>query len=71
MAALVDDDNTVPAEYQHLGLGVVVQQDSPEANLRSTLVSLTGTNDPDTGDIYSGLDRFGRGEVNWFCRILM
>lgn len=35
--ALVDDDNTVLAEYQYLGLGVVVQQDSPEADLRSTL----------------------------------
>jgi hypothetical protein len=38
----------------------MVQQDSPKADLRSTLVSLMGTNDPDTGDIYSELDRFCR-----------
>ncbi len=66
IGSLVDDDDTVLAEYQYLGLGAVVQQDSPEADLRSTLVSLTGTNDPDTGDIYSGLDRFGRvTDVRW------
>ncbi len=66
IGSLVDDDDTVLAEYQYLGLGAVVQQDSPQADLRSTLVSLTGANDPDTGDIYSGLDRFGRvTDVRW------
>ena len=66
IVALVDDDDTVLAEYQYLGLGAVVRQDSPEPDLRSTLVSLTETNDPDTGDIYSGLDRFGRvKDVRW------
>ncbi|MDX1969449.1 MAG: RHS repeat-associated core domain-containing protein [Planctomycetaceae bacterium] len=64
--ALVDDDDTPLAEYQYLGLGAVVQQDSPEADLRFTLVNPAGTNDPDTGDIYSGLDRFGRvKDVRW------
>ncbi len=66
IGSLVDDDDTVLAEYQYLGLGAVVQLDSPEADLRSTLVSLSGTNDPDTGDIYSSLDRFGRvTDVRW------
>jgi YD repeat-containing protein len=48
------------ADYQYLGLGMVVRQDSPQADLRWTLIDLTGSDDPDTGDIYSGLDRFGR-----------
>ena len=62
VTSLVDSDvgATHLADYSYLGLGSVVQQDSPEASLRYTLISLTGTNDPDTGDIYAGLDRFGR-----------
>jgi YD repeat-containing protein len=62
VASLIDSNvgATHLADYSYLGLGSVVQQDSPEANLRYTLISLTGTNDPDTGDIYAGLDRFGR-----------
>jgi RHS repeat-associated protein len=35
--------------------------------VKYTLVSLTGTNDPDTGDIYSGWDRFGRvKDCRWY-----
>ena len=48
------------AFYRYLGLGTVVQQDSTQASLQYTLVSPTNTIDPDTGDIYAGLDRFGR-----------
>ncbi len=68
VASLVDSDgaSTHLADYSYLGLNAVVQQDSPEADLRYTLVSLTGANDPDTGDIYAGLDRFGRvQDVRW------
>jgi hypothetical protein len=50
IAVLVDDDATHLAEYQYLGLGAVVQIDSPQPNLRMTLVDLSGANDPDTGD---------------------
>jgi len=48
------------ADYLYLGLGTVVQQDSPQASLRYTLIDLVGSYDPDTGDIYAGLDRFSR-----------
>lgn len=64
--SLVDDDTTHLADYGYLGLAAVVQQDSPEPDLRYTLVSLIGSNDPDTGDVYAGLDRFGRvKDVRW------
>jgi RHS repeat-associated protein len=68
VASLIDSDTgeTHLADYQYLGLGIVVLQDSPQADLRYTLVSLTGSNDPDTGDIYAGLDRFGRvKDLRW------
>jgi hypothetical protein len=58
--AALKQGSTTLAEYEFLGLGAVVQQTSPEANLRMTLVDLTGSNDPETGDLYGGLDRFGR-----------
>jgi hypothetical protein len=32
--------------------------------MKWTLINPAGTNDPDTGDIYSGLDRFGRVKDN-------
>jgi RHS repeat-associated protein len=66
IAALVDDDDTHLAEYQYLGLGAVVQIDSPQPDLRMTLVDLSGSNDPDTGDLYAGVDRFGRvKDLRW------
>jgi len=61
IAALVDDDDTTNlAEYAYLGLNHVVQIDSPQADLQYTLIDLDDEDDPDTGDIYAGLDRFGR-----------
>lgn len=33
--------------------------DHPEPDLQYTLIDLSGSVDPDTGDIYSGLNRFG------------
>lgn len=66
IASIIDDDSTHLADYSYLGSGIVVQQDSPEADLRYTLVSLTGSNDPDTGNIYAGMDRFGRiKDLRW------
>ncbi|MEI8379568.1 MAG: glycosyltransferase [Planctomycetota bacterium] len=68
IASLIDSDGTSThlTDYSYLGLASVVEQDSTEAHLRFTLLSLTGSNDPDTGDIYSGLDRFGRlTDVRW------
>ncbi|MEP1644444.1 RHS repeat-associated core domain-containing protein, partial [Rhodopirellula bahusiensis] len=65
-SSLVDDDSTVLAAYDYLGQGTFVEQNSTEADLRYTLVSPTLSTDPDTGDIYSGLDRFGRvKDVRW------
>jgi len=81
VASLVDDDgsNTHLVDYAYLGMGssaqsvdspfgqgfVIADYTQPETNW--TLADLTGTNDPDTGDIYSGLDRFGRVKDNrWY-----
>ncbi len=67
VAAIIDESSSVNlAQYQYLGSTAVVRIDSPQADLQYTLVDLTDTNDPDTGDIYSGLDRFGRvKDVRW------
>ena len=55
------------AEYSYLGQQSVVEVDYTEPDLRYTLVDLAGSDDPDTGDIYSGLDRFGRvKDSRWY-----
>ena len=61
-AALVDDDmsSTHLADYSYLGLRNFVEVDYTEPDVEYTLIGTTGGNDPDTGDIYLGLDRFGR-----------
>jgi RHS repeat-associated protein len=46
------------ANYEYLGLGTVARVDYPEPAIENVLAG-GGTN-PDTGDIYTGLDRFGR-----------
>ncbi|PQO40735.1 hypothetical protein [Blastopirellula marina] len=44
-----------------------VAADLAEPDTKWTLADLSETNDPDTGDIYSGLDRFGRVKDNrWY-----
>ncbi len=68
IASQIDDDlsSTQLAVYDYLGLSGVVKQGSPQATLEFTLVSLTGADDPVTGDIYAGLDLFGRiRDVRW------
>ncbi len=69
VASLVDDDgsSTHLVDYSYLGMGNFVIVDYTEPDTKWTLVDLTGTTDPATGDIYSGLDRFGRVKDNrWF-----
>jgi RHS repeat-associated protein len=61
VASLVDDDGTTHlADYQYLGLRSFVEVDYTQPDLLYTLVGTAGGDDPDTGDIYRGLDRFGR-----------
>lgn len=81
VASLIDDDvsSTHLVDYSYLGRGhsaasvnspfgqgfVIVDYTQPEA--KWTLAALSGSNDPDTGDIYSGLDRFARVKDNrWY-----
>jgi RHS repeat-associated protein len=55
------------ADYSWLGLGAVVEVTSVQPNLKFTLVGTAGGIDPDTGDIYRGLDRFARiKDLLWF-----
>lgn len=62
-----DDDTTHLVEYEYLGLSTFVIADQTEPDLKWTLVDLSNSNDPDTGDIYSGLDRFGRTkDCRWY-----
>jgi len=67
VASLIDNNGTTHlVDYYYLGINSVVEQESPQPNLLYTLVSLTGSEDPDTGDIYAGLDRFSRvKDVRW------
>ncbi|ODA29483.1 hypothetical protein A6X21_08510 [Planctopirus hydrillae] len=65
IGSIVDDDTTHLVDYEFLGLAGVIQQTSPQPNLRYTLAGVS--NDPDTGDIYTGLDRFGRvKDSRWY-----
>src|SRR5688572_29343553 len=53
--------------YTPAGERPCVVDDYAQPDVKWTLASLTGTNDPDTGDIYTGLDRFGRVKDNrWY-----
>jgi len=70
-----DVGSTHLADYSYLGLGPArgaqptldapfisgaIEVDYTEPDIKYTLVGTAGGNDPDTGDIYRGLDRFGR-----------
>ena len=48
------------ASYSYLGLRNIVQVTEPQPGLMYTLIGIAGGNDPITGDIYQGLDLFGR-----------
>ncbi|NQV28345.1 MAG: hypothetical protein HQ518_28665, partial [Rhodopirellula sp.] len=62
VAAIVDDDgsSTHLADYSYLGQSTFVETDYTEPDIKYTLIGTAGGNDPDTGNIYRGLDRFGR-----------
>ncbi|MBC8874772.1 MAG: RHS repeat-associated core domain-containing protein [Planctomycetes bacterium] len=62
IASIIDDDagSTHLADYSYVGLSTFVEADHTEPDIKYTLVGTAGGNDPDTGDIYRGLDRFGR-----------
>jgi RHS repeat-associated protein len=60
VAGLLHNGVTHLADYSYLGLGTIVEVDETQPDLRFTLVGTAGGNDPDTGDIYRGVDRFGR-----------
>ncbi|WP_245764674.1 RHS repeat-associated core domain-containing protein [Planctomicrobium piriforme] len=66
----IQDDLLVNVDlvnYSYLGLGTCVQAEMPEPDLLYTLASLDGSDDPDTHDIYTGLDRFGRiKDLRWW-----
>ncbi len=59
VGSLSDGSGTL-VTYEYLGLATPVLTDYPQPDLRYTLVGTAGGTDPDTGDIYRGLDRFGR-----------
>jgi RHS repeat-associated protein len=53
-------------EYSYLGLSGFVKTVYPESSAQYTLIGTTGGTNPDSGDIYLGLDRFGRViDANW------
>src|SRR5205823_6841624 len=63
VAALVEGSvgsGTHLADYEYLGLSTFVEVDYTEPDVKYTLTGTAGGNDPHTGDIYRGLDRFGR-----------
>jgi YD repeat-containing protein len=67
--SIVDDDvsSTHLVDYSYLGLSKFVETDYTEPDMEYTLVGTAGGNDPDTGDIYRGLDRFGRiKDSDWY-----
>lgn len=61
VASLIDNDgSTHLVDYSYLGRNTFVVSDYPEPDIKWTLIGTAGGDDPDTGDIYWGLDRFGR-----------
>ena len=45
----------------------MIQSDSTQPDVKYTLIGTAGGDDPDTGDIYRGLDRFGRiKDSDWY-----
>ncbi|MBI3860974.1 MAG: hypothetical protein HY290_03680 [Planctomycetia bacterium] len=67
IASFIDHDGvTHLADYSYLGRNSIVQFNEPQPGIQYTLVGIQGGNDPDTGDIYRGLDRFSRvTDLTW------
>jgi len=69
VGAVIDNDGgaTHLADYSYLGQQSFVETDYTQPDVRYTLVGTAGGDDPDTGDIYRGLDRFGRiKDSDWY-----
>lgn len=68
IAALIDNDGTSHlGDYAYLGRNTFVELDLTEPDLKCTLIGTAGGNDPDTGDIYRGFDRFSRiKDQQWY-----
>jgi len=68
IGSIVDDDmsSTHLADYSYLGFGTFIETDYIEPEIKWTMVGTAGGNDPDTGDIYRGFDRFGRNKDNYW-----
>ncbi len=68
IGSLIDNDaSTHLADYSNLGLKLIVEVSSPQPSLLYTLVGTAGGIDPETGDIYRGLDLFGRvKDLLWY-----
>ena len=68
VASLIDNDGaTHLVDYSYLGAGAFTETDYADIDVKHTLVGTAGGNDPDTGDIYRGLDRFGRvKDCHWY-----
>ena len=61
IASLIDSDGiTHLGDYSYLGLGTIILVSSVQPNIQFNLVGFGGGTDPVTGDIYQGLDSFGR-----------
>jgi RHS repeat-associated protein len=55
------------ADYFYLGRDNLVEESRVESARKRSPIGLGGGNDPDTGDIYRGLDRFGRvKDLLWY-----
>ena len=57
---LIDGGTTTLVNYSYLGMGSAVQVTYPQPSTQYTLLGSSSGNNPTTGDIYCGLDLFGR-----------
>ena len=60
MDSLIDGGTTTLVSYSYLGLNSAVQVTYPQPSTQYTLLGSSTGNNPTTGDIYWGLDLFGR-----------
>ena len=61
VGTVIDNDGgaTHLADYSYLGQQSFGETDYTQPDVKYTLVGTAGGDDPNTGDIYRGLDRFG------------
>lgn len=66
--SIIDDDasSTHLVDYSYLGVSDFVISDYSEPDVMWTMVGTAGGDDPETGDIYHGFDRFGRIKDNYW-----